>query len=227
MKLIISLGMERKRPNGKESVTIKKKTQIPVKIKPAKSEPQRVRKSESPPGFKNLQAALNALDLNEFRSLLEACKLQFNNDLINLKTCLTFFNDKLRLERTEDKMFFDQPLDYPDNILPAPLRSILKQVIEKCSKESLLFFFHNLLQSLCEELNKSRNFVGHLVLLQQIAIYAPEVSGNNLASTVILRNSYQNQPSICLSLFWALGTAGLRDTTIGLKVWSVSSVILL
>jgi hypothetical protein len=215
-------------PTNKENVIPKKKTQIPVKIKqPAEPKVPKVKKSESPPGFKTLAAAINSLDLNELKNLLEATKLQFNNDVIMLKTVLQFFNEKLRLGRAEDSLFFDKPLDYPDNILPENLKSILQQLVQKCNNENLQYFFHNMLQSLCEEINKSRNFVGHLIMLQQIAQFYPEVCITNLASTVILRNSYQNQPSICLSLFWALGTSGICDTTVGLKVWMeiFSSVI--
>lgn len=209
-----------------------KKTQIPVKVKPQVDQKivQKVKKkSESPSGlsYKNLQAALNALDLDELQNLLEATKLQFNNPVIILKTALSFLNEKLKLEKVEDSLFFDKPLDYPNNILPSVLKTILQQLIKNCNKENLQYSFYNIVQSLCEEINKSRNFVGHLILLQQVAYYYPEVCISNLASTVILRNSYQNQPSICLSLFWVLGNSGTCDTTVGLKVWSeiISSVI--
>lgn len=229
MKLIIS-GMERPKANGttnKENIVPKKKTLIPVKIKADPKVQQVKKKSESPAGFKSLQFALNQLNLTELRDQLASARLQFNNDVINLKTALTFFNEKLRLERAEDSLFFDKPLDYPHIILPDGLKIIVKQLVRKCSEENLKYFFHNILQSLCEDLNKSRTFIGHLIMLQQIAMHFPQVCVANLASTVILRNSYQNQPSICLSLFWALGSSGLIDTTIGLKVWKeiIASVV--
>lgn len=227
LKLIMS--MKHANVNRKEAP---KKTQIPVKVKNAtelKAAPKPKKKSESPPGvrFKSLPAALNSLDLVELANLLEATKLQFNNDVIQLKTALTFLNEKLRLEKPEDSLFFDKPLDYPTSIMAKELKSVLQLLVKNCNNEGLQYFFHNLLQSLCEELNKSRSFVGHLIFLQQIAHHYPEVCISNLASTVILRNSYQNQPSICLSLFWALGCSGIRNTTYGLKVWYeiVSSVI--
>lgn len=203
----------------KKDVTSAKKTQIPVKIKAQPEKPIK-KKSESPPGFKTLQAALASLNLKEMTDELERTKIQFNNnDVIMLKSALTFINDKIRLEKVDDSLFFDKPLGYPNSILPEGLKAIIHPLIKKCSSEILNYFFHNLLQSVCEALNKSKRFVGHLILLEQIALHLPEVCLANLASTVILRNSYQNQPSICLSLFWALGSAGLRDTTVGLKVW--------
>lgn len=209
-----------------------KKTQIPVKIKAQvdqKIVQKAKKKSESPSGltFKSLQLALNSIDLVELQNLLDATMLQFNNHVIILKTALSFLNEKLKLEKIEDSLFFDKPLDYPNNILPSALRTILQQLVRNCNKENLQYSFYNIVQSLCEEINKSRNFVGHLILLQQVAYYFPEVCISNLASTVILRNSYQNQPSICLSLFWTLGASGTCDTTVGLKVWSeiISSVI--
>lgn len=202
----------------KEKVVPKKKTQIPVKIKEIKSQdPQK----KTVLKHKSLELALAQPKLDtELQNLLEATKIQFeNNDVIMLKTALTFLNEKLILEKAEDLLFFDKPLAYPDNILPANLKSTLKELIQRCSDGNLQYFFHNLLQSLCEELNKSRSFIGHLILLQQIANNSPTVSISNLASTAILKNSYLNQPSICLSLFWALGTSGALDTTVGLKIW--------
>lgn len=232
MKLIMSLQINAVNGGSKKENIAPKKTQIPVKIKnqqdPKVQKPKKT--SESPPPkatFKTLQAALNSLDIAELRDLLEATRLQFNNDVIMLKTAVTFLNEKLRLEKAEDVMFFDKPLDYPLSILPGELKIIMKELVQKCNEESLKYFFHNLLQSLCEELNKSRNFVGNLLFLQQIGHHYPQVCISNLASTVILRNSYQNQPSICLSLFWALMSSGFSNTSIGLKVWLeiVSSVM--
>lgn len=230
LKLILEMAMNAR--IGKTEIAAPvKKTQIPVKVKNEQKPPKPKKKTEPQAvqtfTFKSLQAALHALDIADMQIVLGAAKAQFNNDVINLKTAVAYLNDKLRLEKADDVMFFDKPLDYPLNILPTELKVILKELIEKTGEESLKYFFHNLLQSLCEELNKSRNFVGNLLLLQQIAHHLPEVCISNLASTVILRNSYQNQPSICLSLFWALVSSGFSDTFIGLKVWIeiVSSMI--
>lgn len=233
LKLLASSLSKKSNNISKKDVTAVKKTQIPVKVKPPteqKIQQKAKKKSESPSGaptFKSLQAAFNALDLEELRNLLEATRLQFNNNVIMLKTAFTFLNEKLRLEKVEDLLLFDKPLDYPNNIMPESLREILQQLVQNCNNENLSYFFHNVTVQLCEDLNKSRNFAGHLILLQQIARFYPEVCIGNLASVIILRNSYQNQPSICLSLFWALGTSGSCDTTVGLKVWMeiFSSVI--
>ena len=218
---------------NKNNAAILKKTQIPVKVKPqieSKNVQKEKKKTESPStgsAFKSLQSALNSLDINDLNNLLDATWVQFKNDMIMLRTVLKFLNEKIRLEKPEDSLLFDKPLDYPSNILPEALRTILKNLIGKCGIEYMKHYFQNVLQSLCDELNHSRNFIGHLIILQQIAQYYPEVCVSNMASTVILRNSYQNQPSICLSLFWALGSSGIRDTTIGLKVWTeiICSVI--
>lgn len=232
MNLLASIRQDvnKKKTSGTPEI---KKTQIPVKIKSQVTANQKnvrnVKKTESPArlSYKSLQGALNSLNVNELQDLLDATWIQFKNDVIMLKTALTFLNEKLRLEKPEDSLFFDKPLEYPNNVLPNDLKVILRMLISKCSKEHLIHYFHNVLQSLCDELNRSRNFIGHLIILQQIAQHYPEVCTSNLASTVILRNSYQNQPSICLSLFWALGSSGISDTTTGLKVWTeiFSSVI--
>jgi TMEM214, C-terminal, caspase 4 activator len=219
----------------KKAETVKK-TQIPVvKHKPrefVENSQKNKKKAESPSNapstYKNLPAALASVDIQELQDLLEATKVQFNNhDVIMLKTISTFLNEKLRLEKAEDSLFFDKPLDYPDKILPTGLKKIIKDTIEERSHQSRQYFFHTLLQSICEEHNRSRNFIGYLIVSQQIALVDPEVCASNFASTVILRNSYQNQPTICLSLFWALSSGSLVDTCVGLKVWMeiVSSVM--
>jgi TMEM214, C-terminal, caspase 4 activator len=203
--------------NGTNSkANVLKKTQIPCLVKTNQPQKKRI---ETGKVFKNLESALNHLSIQELQLLLSATKLQFDNHLILLKTMLNFLNEKLRIEKSEDLLFFDKPLDYPDCILPENLKKILQDLIQRCSKENLQYLFHSLCAHLCEELNKSRFFVGHLIMIQQISKYCPSASISNLASTVILKNSYLNQPSICLSLFWALGTSGSFDTTVGLKIW--------
>lgn len=194
------------RPN----IVPKRKTQIPVKIKETKK--------SQPLKFKTLSIALQNLNLSELRKLLSDVS-EISNDVMNLKTVFTFLNERLRLEHSGDSFLFDRNLDYPDCILPKPLKFLLQDLIKKSSTTNLEYFFQNLLQSLCEELNKSRSFIGHLILLQQISKHHPSAATTNLASTCILRNSYMNQPSICFSLFWALGTSGLVDTSIAIKVW--------
>ncbi|CRK93980.1 CLUMA_CG007506, isoform A [Clunio marinus] len=219
--------------NEKEA-NLKKKTQIPVKIKQQVEKKKIMKRSDNiektnplPTVYHSLSSALKSLNLSEFRDHLEATKLQFNNNVILLKTALTYLNEKLKLEKTEDSLLFDRPLDYPNNILPLKLKALLSQVIEQCNGENLQYFFNSLLHSLCDELNKNRNFIGHLIMLQQIAHFYPEVCLANLASTVILRNSYQNQSPICLSLFWTLCTSGFVSTSVALRVWMeiISSVI--
>lgn len=229
-KMIIQMSMKTEKlyssgTNKENQVpVVKKRTQIPIKVKPAK------KNLETTAGItkhKNLHDALKLLNANELKSLLDATRIQYNNQVILLKTALNYLNDNLKVTKVDDMIFFDKPLDHTKRILPNDIRCILEQLVGSTNKENLQYFFNNLLNSLCEDINKNRNFIGHIILLQQIVFIYPEVVLSNLASTVILRNSYQNQSSICLSLIWCLGSAALSDTTIGLKVWSeiISSVI--
>jgi len=233
LKLIISMNINNTekstKTNGtnKENVMpAKKKTQIPIKIKPARVAKQ----SASPPRkpiYKSLQAALAAINVNELESLLEASNLQFKNDVIQLKTALEFLNDNTKVSSADESIWCNQPFDYPNNLMPSALRVLLKELVQQCSNETLQYFFHNVLRSLCEETNRSRNFIGHLMMLQQITQHYPEVSLSQLASTVILKNSYLNQQAICCNLLWVLETSAMRDVNIGIKIWMelVSSVV--
>src|SRR5690349_16184677 len=88
MKLVVSMNIKSS-IGGKKEISSAKKTQIPVKIKQNQENvPKKTKKkSESPPGFKSLQSALNSLNLSEMTEQLEMTKVQFNNNaVIMLKT---------------------------------------------------------------------------------------------------------------------------------------------
>lgn len=81
------------------------------------------------------------------------------------------------------------------------------------------YFFDQSLTSLAVDLSKNQPCNGHKILLQLIAFKWPSVCINNLAKSSILLNSYLNRSSIGLTLLWSLGQGGLKDLTVGLRVW--------
>lgn len=58
---------------------------------------------------------------------------------------------------------------------------------------------------------------GYKMLLQLVATQFPNIAASNLAKSATLRHSYQNRPAIGCSVMWALGLAGFKDLSKGLR----------
>ena len=170
--------------------------------------------------YATFKAALFAIDPNEFNELLEASQINDKNDLVLLKLASGFLNSRLKLENEEEISFFDNAINYPDSVLPCNLKETLSVMIKQASISNLQYFFDQSLSTLWEEMSKSSaGYIGHMILIQQIAIHRPEVCVSNLASFAITRNSYGNHAVVCKCLFWALGSSAISNTTVALKVF--------
>lgn len=69
------------------------------------------------------------------------------------------------------------------------------------------------------DLNNNQTVVGYKLLLQLIGQNWPGICSKNLAKTALLRNSYQNRSTICLSILWAVGQGGYHSLNEGVRVW--------
>lgn len=170
--------------------------------------------------YATFKAALFAIDPNEFNELLEASQINDRNDLVLLNLASRFLNSRLKIENEAEIFFFGKAINYPDKILPPNLKKTLSDMIKQVSISNLQYFFDQSLSTLCEEINKSSSgYIGHMILVQQIAKHSPEVCVSNLARFAITRNSYENHANVCKCLFWALGSAAISNTTVALKVF--------
>lgn len=59
--------------------------------------------------------------------------------------------------------------------------------------------------------------VGTRLLLQYIATTYPKIVVEAIPKCLNLQNSYKNRKPIWLSILWAMGQAGFRDLSVGLK----------
>lgn len=121
-----------------------------------------------------------------------------------LKTASHFLNEKIRAPPNE-YLFADKPLNYPTNILSKNLNTELTEIISSSREENVQYFFDQALSNVCENMNKNFNFFGDLIMIQLIGQRYPAVCNQNLARNAMLRNSYQNQSHIGLTLLWGLG----------------------
>ena len=113
----------------------------------------------------------------------------------------------------------NESINHPMDKLPSKFLQIITEIISRTKKETLQYFFDQSLSNLAESLNKDLPFIGHLIVIQILALNDPQRCIDNLARNSLLRNSYQNQSFIGLSILWSLGQAGFADTSVGLKVF--------
>lgn len=126
-------------------------------------------------------------------------------------------NSRLNIET--DASFVGKSPNYPSNIVPAALKTLIYDTLREAGVSNVHYFFDQTLTTLAVDQSKNLPSTGHKILLQLIAIEWPTVCVKSLAKTAILRNSYQNRRPIGLSLLWAVGQGGYRDISTGLRVW--------
>lgn len=58
---------------------------------------------------------------------------------------------------------------------------------------------------------------GWMLLVEALSHVAPELGLGNMARYESVMVSYQNRPAVGKCLFWALGQAGVRNLSVGVK----------
>lgn len=168
---------------------------------------------------KTIEGALEAIDVTELASIITSNKVRFSNaPLVWLKEVANFLNSKIPIE-VEDPTFTIYPATYPLSETPDELKRTLASVLQDAGKANVQLFFDGTLTALANDLSRGLHANGHRLLLQMLAQDNPEFCIASLQKYGSLRNSYQNRPPIGMSLLWAFGQGGLKDFTVGLKVW--------
>uniref|UniRef100_A0A7G3AYD0 Uncharacterized protein n=1 Tax=Lutzomyia longipalpis TaxID=7200 RepID=A0A7G3AYD0_LUTLO len=168
--------------------------------------------------FKNLEAALQELSVDDLKSHVEVFKANFKNSNIAwLKAILSYLNEALIVD--VDAVFLCKPILYPASALPTTLKKLIHDELDAAGASNVQYFFDQCLTSLAVDLNKNLPVVGTRIMLQLIALRFPIVCQSNFAKNAVLHNSYLNQSSIGLSLLWALGQGGYQDCQVGINVW--------
>lgn len=191
---------------------------IPVKIKTKPIAEKKVQPMPTPKKPESIENSLKNIKVNDLTSYLQSVAANFpENEMMLLKAAGQFLNERISNPKGEF-IFNDKPLSYPTNIIPNDLKKELVELIIHTRDETLLYYFDNCLTSLCELMNKNFDYMGQFIMIQLIAHKSPQFCISNLARNAMLRNSYQNQSFIGLTLLYALGQ-GHRDPGVALKVW--------
>ncbi|KAI5640139.1 hypothetical protein NE865_07396 [Phthorimaea operculella] len=184
-----------------------------------KKKKQEKKEAAKPKPPKTLEAALEAIDINELATIITTNKVRFSNaPLVWLKEVANFLNSKTQID-IEDPTFMVYPSSYPVSVVPSEVKEALENVLRDAGKANAQLFFDVTLTALANDMSRGQNVNGHRVLLQMLAQDYPEFCISSVQKSASLRNSYQNRPPIGLSLLWAFGQGGLSDFSVGMKAW--------
>ncbi|XP_018400837.1 PREDICTED: transmembrane protein 214-A isoform X2 [Cyphomyrmex costatus] len=203
-------GKEHKTKENEEKKKQHQKQQQHVEKK--KSEPK-----EKPP--KTIKDALNAIDPQELDELLITAQVRFPEaPLLWLKELNAFLNIKISINK-EDAIFSGKPKDYPLNLVPKEISSILERAVEMTGQQTIQIFYENTLTAMATDMVKGIPVIGHKIFLQLLAHLNPEMTAANIPKLINIRNSYENRKNVGLSLLWAWSQAGKKNFAVGLKIW--------
>lgn len=150
---------------------------------------------------------------------METAQVRFPEaPLMWLKELNVFLNIKIPINK-EDVAFSGKPKDYPLNLVPKAISSILEQVIEMTGQQTIQIFYENTLTAMATDMVKGIPVIGHKIFLQLLAHLNPDMTVANIPKLISIRNSYENRKNVGLSLLWAWSQAGKKNLAIGLKIW--------
>ncbi|XP_050500167.1 transmembrane protein 214 [Diabrotica virgifera virgifera] len=168
---------------------------------------------------KSIESALNSIDVNEFKDIYEKNRNHFPDaPIVWLKELLQYLNQKIPIE-SHDPVFASKPVNYPLNVVPSDLLSIIEKAVKEAGKNNAQLFFDICLTSMATDMSKGLPSIGYKIFLQYIALQEPRLVTENLQKHVSLRNSYQNRPNIGQSILWGVSHVGYKDFSSGLIVF--------
>ncbi|XP_018331860.1 transmembrane protein 214-A [Agrilus planipennis] len=202
--------------NNKENAKPPEKPKQEIKKPPKKQEKSQEQAKVKP---KTIENALNSIDAEELKNLFENNKKLFpDSPIIWLKELSQFLNQKIHVD-LQDHTFSNKSENYPFSAVPHSIRSVIEKAVKDVGRTSAQTFYGISLTSMATDMGKGMPVIGHKLFLQYLALYEPKFSTASLNKHKDLKNSYQNQQSIGLSILWALGQCGNKDFESGFKVF--------
>ncbi|KAL9925458.1 transmembrane protein 214 isoform X1 [Glossina fuscipes] len=170
-------------------------------------------------GYSRLKRLLSNLKIEELEKHLEFNKKTYpDSKLTWLKELATFLNDRITGDYVPD-FPIKFPM-YPASLLSLSYREALIEFLGSVGETNLDYFYHyTLLETMCTNMSNDMPVLSIKLLLQLVGHNWPHMCTSNLANTVLLRNSYQNQYDICLSLLWAVSQCGYVDLSEGIRIF--------
>jgi len=200
-------------------------TQAPGKGAPekkaAKVEPKKAKKEaapEKPKVPKDIHEAVKTnLRLEDVKQLIDICQTRFPDmPVLWLRDLASYLNIKLVNQGSSE---FDLVSGLPLAAFSQNIKKALVSMIQSLDEGILEVYVQTCVSNIVHEMAKNLSVLGWTAMAQVLAESHPQLFVTNISRFVELRNSYQNNPKICLPMLKALGEAGLTDLSVGIKLW--------
>ena len=157
--------------------------------------------------------------IDDFDKLLADDRAKFPNaPVIWLKDLASFLDTRVPPQK-DDPGFQSKADTYPLDLLPNLMRSTLEKAIKLAGYENVVVSWESILTTMIRNMSNNSPDIGCKIFLQLLAQMHPEVTLQNIPKLLSLRNSYQNNKNIGMSLLWAFSQCGKNNFTSGLTIW--------
>ncbi|XP_063225460.1 transmembrane protein 214-A [Bacillus rossius redtenbacheri] len=183
-----------------------------------KQQPEKKKEvKEKSPVPKSLESAASQIDVKELSSELGIGQARFPDaPLAWLKGLAEYLNAKL--DHTSPAT--SRSTEYPLCALPHEVRQVALKALQAAGEATARHFYEMCLVAMASDMSKGNMPIfGYKVLLQLLAFQNPEITVHNIPKIATIRNSYQNRQPIGLAILWAVGQGGVKNLSVGLKVW--------
>ncbi|XP_052830619.1 transmembrane protein 214-B isoform X2 [Octopus bimaculoides] len=190
--------------NKKNGNAKKKKTELEVKEKKKTS----------------VEDAINQIDKATLEQILIKDQTTFpDNPEVWLKDLSSYLNVQFEKFPEKDPVFKDKPKDFPLCVLRSDVKKFLLLTLRRSPAVQRELIFRHSINSMLNESAKGLPTYGYRIFIQLLAREEPDLVISKLPQYMELLKSHQNRPLRCSAILWALGQAGFKDLSTGLRIW--------
>ncbi|XP_029185282.2 transmembrane protein 214-B-like [Acropora millepora] len=167
-----------------------------------------------------LKEALAKVDVDQLTLLLVNLESGYpNNQPIWLTDVITHLQSKLKGVPQKDPSFDGKPADYPMCMLPSDLKTLLHNLLKKCSQPTLKLVYKRSVENIVQDLKNGSSPYGDQIILQCIVKQNPQVVLQNIKELQEMLASPTRQPREIVALMWCAGPLPEENLIQGLRVW--------
>nr|CAB3267071.1 transmembrane protein 214-A [Phallusia mammillata] len=190
---------------------------------PGRTQPKRKVKKPSTElpkyDYKTIEDGLSGEAICKLDEQISLWKEKYPDNPMNVcKDLVMYLDDKLRCP-DESVTQSGREVDFPFCTATKNTQSRLLKLFAELNTEMVECIFQQYINSMLEHLARDMLIWGHKLCIQALAYSHPTICSQNLKIYVDKVQTMQNVPKRCLTLLWALGQSGVKDSRCGMKVW--------
>ncbi|GAB1605494.1 transmembrane protein 214-B-like [Argonauta hians] len=168
----------------------------------------------------SIEEAVNHIDKASLEQILLKDQAMFpDHPDVWLKDLSSYMNVQLEHIPEKDPVFKEKSKDFPLCVVRGDVKKFLLTTLRRCPTVQREMLFHHSISSMLNESAKGLSTYGYRIFIQLLAREEPDLVISKLPMYMELLKSHQNRPLRCSAILWALGQAGFKDLSTGLRIW--------